>query len=81
MQQDSPLAFDLPAVARKKVSIAFDGGMLSSDAGVLPAARCRAAAVLSITLAPALMVIFVRGRIVPEHKKPRGLRRLVCAKP
>ena len=34
MQQDSPLAFDLPAVARKKVSIAFDGGMLSSDAGV-----------------------------------------------
>jgi len=25
----------LPAVARKKVSVAFDGGMLSSDAGVL----------------------------------------------
>lgn len=35
MQQDSQLPFDLPAVARKKVSIAFDGGMLSSDAGVL----------------------------------------------
>jgi hypothetical protein len=35
MQQDSPLPFDLPAVARKKVSVAFDGGMLSSDAGVL----------------------------------------------
>ncbi|MDF1600242.1 CusA/CzcA family heavy metal efflux RND transporter [Mesorhizobium sp. YIM 152430] len=29
-----------------------------------------AAAILSITLVPALMVIFVRGRIVPEHKNP-----------
>ncbi len=28
------------------------------------------AAVLSITVVPALMVIFVRGRIVPEHKNP-----------
>ena len=35
MQQDNCLPFDLPAVARKKVCIAFDGGMLSSDAGVL----------------------------------------------
>ena len=29
-----------------------------------------AAALLSLTLVPALMVIFVRGRIVPEHKNP-----------
>ncbi len=29
-----------------------------------------AAAVLSITIVPALMVLFVRGRIVPEHKNP-----------
>ena len=29
-----------------------------------------AAALLSITVVPALMVIFVRGRIVPEHKNP-----------
>ena len=29
-----------------------------------------AAAILSITVVPALMVIFVRGRIVPEHKNP-----------
>ena len=35
MQQDSLLPFELPAVARKKVCIGFDGGMLSSDAGVL----------------------------------------------
>jgi Cu(I)/Ag(I) efflux system membrane protein CusA/SilA len=29
-----------------------------------------AAAFLSITLVPALMVIFVRGRIIPEHRNP-----------
>jgi Cu(I)/Ag(I) efflux system membrane protein CusA/SilA len=29
-----------------------------------------AAALLSITLVPALVVVFVRGRIVPEHKNP-----------
>jgi Transposase DDE domain group 1 len=29
------LPFDLPAVARKKVTAAFDGGLLSSDGGVL----------------------------------------------
>ena len=35
MSEDIVLPFDLPAVARKKVSVGFDGGMLSSDAGVL----------------------------------------------
>ena len=29
-----------------------------------------AAALLSITLVPALMMLFVRGRIMPEHKNP-----------
>ena len=29
-----------------------------------------AAAILSVTLVPALMVVFVRGKIVPEHKNP-----------
>jgi Cu(I)/Ag(I) efflux system membrane protein CusA/SilA len=36
-----------------------------------------AAAVLSITLVPALMVLFVRGRIIPEHRNP--LNRLLIA--
>ena len=35
MDDDSLLPFDLPAVCRKKVSVAFDGGMLSSDAGAV----------------------------------------------
>ncbi|MCJ2013561.1 efflux RND transporter permease subunit [Methylobacterium sp. J-076] len=29
-----------------------------------------AAAILSVTMVPALMVVFVRGRIVPEHRNP-----------
>jgi Cu(I)/Ag(I) efflux system membrane protein CusA/SilA len=36
-----------------------------------------AAAVLSITLVPALMVVFVRGRIIPEHRNP--LNRVLTA--
>jgi hypothetical protein len=35
MSEDIALPFDLPSVARKKVSVGFDGGQLSSDAGVL----------------------------------------------
>ena len=35
MEKDTLLPFAFPAVARKKVTAAFDGGMLSSDAGVL----------------------------------------------
>jgi copper/silver efflux system protein len=36
-----------------------------------------AAALLSVTVVPALMVVFVRGRIVPEHRNP--LNRLLIA--
>ena len=35
MSEDIGLPFDLPSVARKKVSVGFDGGQLSSDAGVV----------------------------------------------
>ncbi|SHF81274.1 Cu(I)/Ag(I) efflux system membrane protein CusA/SilA [Loktanella atrilutea] len=44
-----------------------------------------AAAFLSVTLVPALMVVFVRGRIIPEHQNPvnRALiavyRPIICA--
>src|SRR6266481_9644756 len=34
MSEDTLLPFDLPSVARKKLSVGFDGGQLSSDAGV-----------------------------------------------
>ena len=35
MSEDNRLPFDLPSVCRKKLSIGFDGGQLSSDAGLL----------------------------------------------
>ena len=35
MTEDIALPFDLPSVCRKKLSVGFDGGRLSSDAGVL----------------------------------------------
>lgn len=35
MSEDSRAPFDLPSVERKKVSVGFDGGQLSSDGGVL----------------------------------------------
>jgi hypothetical protein len=35
MDDDKLLPFCLPAICRKKVSVAFDGGLLSSDGGVL----------------------------------------------
>src|SRR5271157_130457 len=35
MTEDIPLTFCLPAVSRKKVTAAFDGGRLSSDSGVI----------------------------------------------
>src|SRR4030081_976427 len=35
MNEDTLLPFDLPSVARKKSTVGFDGGQLSSDAGVL----------------------------------------------
>src|SRR3954465_11533614 len=35
MSEDSLLPFELPSVARKKLSVGFEGGQLSSDAGVL----------------------------------------------
>ena len=34
MDENIPLLFDLPAVARKKVSAVFDGGRITSDDGV-----------------------------------------------
>ena len=35
MSHDSQLAFELPAIQRKKLTVAFDGGQLSSDGGLV----------------------------------------------
>ena len=43
MLEDDLLPFSFPAVERKKVTAAFDGGRLTSDGGVMLAGGCRAA--------------------------------------
>ena len=45
-------------------------GRLFSPLAATKTFAMAAAAFLSVTLVPALMVIFVRGRIVPEHRNP-----------
>jgi hypothetical protein len=35
MTEDTPLPFDLPAVHRKKITVDFNGGNQSSNAGLL----------------------------------------------
>ena len=35
MSDDSLLPFDLPSLQRKKVSAAFEGGLISSDGGLV----------------------------------------------
>jgi hypothetical protein len=40
--ENTPLPFDLPAVARKKVSAAFLGGRITSDGGVMLLAQAAA---------------------------------------
>jgi hypothetical protein len=35
MTEDTPLPFDLPAVHRKKITVDFNGGNQSSDAGLM----------------------------------------------
>jgi Cu(I)/Ag(I) efflux system membrane protein CusA/SilA len=45
-------------------------GRLFSPLAFTKTCAMAAAALLSVTLVPALMIIFVRGKIVPEHKNP-----------
>jgi hypothetical protein len=42
MNEDTPLLFDLPAVARTRASAAFDGGRITSDRGVMLLAQADA---------------------------------------
>src|SRR4249919_1860099 len=58
-------------------SLEAQEGRLFSPLAYTKTFAMAAAAVLSITLVPALMVLFVRGRIIPEHRNP--LNRLLIA--
>jgi Transposase DDE domain group 1 len=58
MDDDTPLPFTLPAVCRKKVTAAFDGGRLTSDGGVLLLSGADRQLGLCETLA----------RLIPDHR-------------
>ena len=51
MTDDSLLPFDLPSVQRKKVSAAFDGGLISSDGGLVLLREAERSLSLAETLA------------------------------
>ena len=51
-------------------SLESQEGRLFGPLAVTKTFAMAAAALLSVTLVPALMILFVRGRIVPEHRNP-----------
>ena len=69
MSEDTLLAFSLPAVCRKKITAAFDGGRLSSDGGVL----LLAGADRRLGLVDAL------ARLSPDRRSPAHITHEVAA--
>jgi hypothetical protein len=69
MADDTLLPFGLPAVGRKKITAAFDGGRLSSDAGVLLLAGADRRRGLADALA----------RLIPDHRDPAHITHEVAA--
>ncbi len=51
-------------------SLEAQEGRLFSPLAFTKTFAMAAAAILSVTLVPALMIVFVRGKIIPEHKNP-----------
>ena len=60
MEDDTLLPFSLPAVQRKKVTAAFDGGRLTSDGGVLLLSGADRQLGLCVSLAS----------VIPDHRSP-----------
>lgn len=69
MSEDTLLPFSLPAVCRKKITAAFDGGRLSSDGGVL----LLAGADRRLGLVDAL------ARLSPDRRSPAPITHEVAA--
>ena len=69
MDDDTGLLFDLPSVARKKVSAAFDGGRITSDGGValLALADRRIGIVDRIARLQVILAVFVEPTLRRTH--------------
>jgi hypothetical protein len=77
MDEDIPLSFDLPAVARKKVSAAFDGGRITSDGGVMLLAQAERRLAIADQLARVIPDGRDADRVV--HLLPAILRARILA--
>src|SRR3954463_2535526 len=64
MPNDTPATVPFPAVGRKKITAAFDGGRLSSDGGVMLLAQAERRLGIAERLAP-----FIPDRRDPERVK------------
>src|SRR4051812_50067292 len=65
MTDDNLLPFCFPAVCRKKITAAFDGGRISSDGGVMLLAQADRRLGISERLAPAIPGARDPGRVTP----------------
>jgi hypothetical protein len=68
MSDDTDLVFGFPAVGRKKVTAAFDGGRLTSDGGVLLLAQAERRMGIATRLAACIADPRDRSRVV--HAMP-----------
>lgn len=77
MPDDSLLPFSLPAVSRKKVTAAFDGGRLTSDGGVVVLAEAERRLGMADRLAAEIADHRDQGRVV--HRLGDILRARILA--
>jgi hypothetical protein len=77
MSEDTLLAFDFPAVGRKKVTAAFDGGRMTSDGGVLLLASVERRMGIARTLAP--LIADPRNPLLVTHSVADILRARMLA--
>lgn len=77
MSEDTLLAFDFPAVGRKKVTAAFDGGRMTSDGGVLLLAAAERR--LGIARSLAALIADPRNPLLVTHSVADILRARMLA--
>ena len=77
MSEDTLLPFDFPAVGRKKVTAAFDGGRMTSDGGVLLLAAVERRMGIARTLAP--LIADPRNPLLVTHSVADILRARMLA--
>jgi hypothetical protein len=77
MNEDIPPPFEMPAVARKKVSAAFDGGRITTDGGVMLLAQAERRLGIADQLARVIPDVRDANRVI--HLLPDILRARIFA--